>query len=236
MEKARLRLLVPLEEKLGVDSCDTNGNSTEVSEVSNLSQPNTVEQTRQGEEDNMSHANTDSQSSAQSSGQEDHREELSQSFARNERKRSHDAIIENDKDCASDSDSDSQSIIDDRTDFRYSPKRQNSSVQSPHREYHCPSSHNTDFHLPVVHAVITCRRYSHNGIQRYRLQKLFLDGDDATNYAAEWTWGKYSKFEDNAKRDDLDVLEEGIGFYTPGEWNEAKGMDFRAFVQQRFLE
>lgn len=127
----------------------------------------------------------------------------------------------------------------DETDNSPSRKRQKPSLpQSPHCEYHCPANSNPDSDLPIVHAVITNRRHRRNGPTRYRLQKLFSDKEEAAKYAAGWTWEKYSKFEDSAKTADLNVLGEndGIGFYTPASWNEAKGMNFGACVQRRYLE
>jgi hypothetical protein len=127
----------------------------------------------------------------------------------------------------------------DETDKPPSSKRQKPlRPQNPHCEYHCPANSNPDSDLPIVHAVITNRRHRRNGPTRYRLEKLFSDKEEAAKYAAEWVWEKYSKFEDSAKQADLDVLgrNDGIGFYTPASWNEAKGMDFRACVQRRYLE
>jgi hypothetical protein len=57
-------------------------------------------------------------------------------------------------------------------------------------------------------------------------------------YARQWTFEKYRKFEDNAKWDDLVLGDNSgeIGFYTPTDWNEKRGMSFSAWVQRRFLE
>ena len=117
-------------------------------------------------------------------------------------------------------------------------KRIKSSVQQKRRYEYDFTSRKSDSNLPIVHAVITTRRYRRNGNQQYRLEKLFSDRNAATEYAEEWTWAKFSKYEDDVRRDDLDVLgeEEEIGYYTPSDWNESSGMSFGAFVQMRVLE
>jgi hypothetical protein len=118
-------------------------------------------------------------------------------------------------------------------------KRTKSSVQRNRPcEYHYTSPRRSDSNLPIVHAVITTRRYKRNGCQRYRLEKLFSDQKAATEYAEEWTRAKFSKYEDDVRRDDLDVLgkDTEIGYYTPSAWNESSGMSFGAFVQRRVLE
>ena len=117
-------------------------------------------------------------------------------------------------------------------------KRTKSSIQKkPRCEYHFTRPRQSASNLPIVHAVISTRRYRRNGTQRYRLEKLFLDQTAAMKYAEEWTLGKFSKYEDDAERNDLDVIgDEEIGYYTPNDWNESSGMNFGAFVQRRFLE
>ena len=118
-------------------------------------------------------------------------------------------------------------------------KRTKTSVQqNPRCEYHFTCPRKSDSTLPIVHAVISSRRHRRNGTQRFRLEKLFLDQKAATEYAEEWTWAKFSKYEDDVQRDDLDVFgeHEEIGYYTPSAWNESSGMSFGAFVQRRFLE
>jgi hypothetical protein len=145
------------------------------------------------------------------------------------------------RDESSETDNESRKREMEDVDISSSPasKRTKTSVQqNPRCEYHFTSPRNSDSTLPIVHAVISTRRYRRNGTQRYRLEKLFLDQKAATVYAEEWTWAKFSKYEDDVQRDDLDVLGENeeIGYYTPRAWNESSGMSFGAFMQRRVLE
>ena len=146
---------------------------------------------------------------------------------------------ENKRDRDESPETDKQEKEDVDTNSSPARKRTKSSVrQNPRCEYHYTSPRRSDSNLPIVHAVITTRRYRRNGCQRYRLEKLFSDQKAATEFAEEWTRAKFSKYEDDVRGDDLDVLgkDKEIGYYTPSDWNEASGMSFGAFVQRRVLE
>jgi len=122
-------------------------------------------------------------------------------------------------------------------EFREPPSKRHPARRSPSpsRRYDFHTAEMPERPPPFVHLVVTSAQYKPYGPFRHQTQKVFATEVDAQQFAFDWTWRKYVKFEEYPASRDLIMggpLGE-FGWYTPEGW---KGMYFAAWVESRRLE